>query len=198
MKFIDDYCVSSKLLRTALRTEKPDFRMRDTELVLRYFAFRNFLHKYTGNMKPLLDEAASAFNHLMEKRSPIVTQQIDELDLALETTSRIFGVEGAFRKWNGERFERPLNRAIFDVMILHFAQPACAEAAMQIPEQIVDAFKNLCTHDETFRSSVEGTTKTIAAIYQRLRRWGEALRSLVGPAVELVELRDNRIIVPLR
>jgi hypothetical protein len=44
-----------------LGIKKPDPRMRDAELVIRYFAFRNFLQT-TGNLKPLPDSTAKHFN----------------------------------------------------------------------------------------------------------------------------------------
>ena len=53
--FIDQRSADSPMLRRILGVNKPDFRMRDAELLLRYYAFRNFLSEYKGSMKDFLD-----------------------------------------------------------------------------------------------------------------------------------------------
>lgn len=54
------------------------------------------------------------------------------------------------------------------------------------------AFKSLC-ENERFRSSIEGTTKTIESIYTRIRLWGEVLQHYNVPAT-LPQLINNKII----
>lgn len=48
--FLDRKSSESQALREILGIKKPDFRMRDTELLLRYIAYKNFLPQYTGDM----------------------------------------------------------------------------------------------------------------------------------------------------
>lgn len=46
--FADSFSVDSNQIKNALRIKKPDYRMRDVEIVVRYFAFRNFFRKLHG------------------------------------------------------------------------------------------------------------------------------------------------------
>lgn len=192
-RYVDDYSISSTLLRSALNLSAPDFRMRDAELVIRYFAFRNSLGSYKGNLKPLLDDTTEHYNRYWAKEQKTIELQTKEFEDALQTTIDIFGASDALRKWNGASFERQINRAVFDIMIMYFIHREVAKAAKLRSYDVVEAFKKLCVFDETFRSSIEGTTKSIEAIYERLHKWGETLRTILGKDFPIAQLKDNRI-----
>lgn len=172
--------------------EKPDPRMRDAELIIRYFAFRNFLSEYTGNLKPMLDATAEHFNSVWQSDQSQIQSQRKDFEDAIEMSIQLFGAEAAFRKWNGHRYERALNRAVFDVMMYYLADGSTRNSINAIQPNIETAFKDLCRVD-VFRASIEGTTKSIDAIYTRLRLWGVQLQSL-GVSVRLPELVNNKII----
>ncbi|MBA7479431.1 hypothetical protein ES707_14865 [subsurface metagenome] len=191
VKFIDEYSRDSELLHSVMGIKNADPRMRDAELVIRYFAFRNFLQTYTGNLKPLLDDTAKHFNRVWEKDQGSIQRQKNDFESTIKTTIKIFGEANAFRKWSGAKFERPLNRAVFDVMTYHFTDAKVRKAAEGKAAEVVETFKLLCD-DESFVSAVEGTTKSIEAIFTRLRLWGEALRGIKVPAV-LPTLENNKI-----
>jgi hypothetical protein len=108
--------------------KKPDPRMRDAELVISYFAFRNFLQTYTGNLKPLLDSTAKHFNVVWQSEQGTIQKQRSDFESSISTTVKIFGEDHAFRKRSGIRYERPINRAVFDVMTYHFTPPAVRRA----------------------------------------------------------------------
>lgn len=193
LKFIDDYSIESDLLKLIMHLKEPDVRMRDAELVIRFFAFRNFLHTYTGNLKPLLDETAEYFNSHWESDSEKITTQTEEFERSINTAVTIFGEDNVFRKWNGNKYESAFNRAIFDAVILSFIKKDVSELAIQNKQQVEEAFKTLCVQDERFKASVEGTTKAIHSIYTRLYRWAEKLKSVIGESVHTPELIDNKI-----
>jgi hypothetical protein len=193
--FVNDYAEQNASLRAILGLDAPDFRMRDTELVIRFLGFRNFLSEYTGNLKPLLDKVVEHFNKNWDAHEVELRQQLDELDLALTTTIEVFGTDNAFRKWNGTRFEYNINRAVFDIMIHSMRHRRVADAAVRKSEDVVKAFKDICENDADFRSAVEGTTKSIDAIFTRLKKWAEVLSNVVKVKIRLPKLRDNRIIL---
>lgn len=191
VKFVDDYSRDSELLHNVMGIKKADTRMRDAELVIRYFAFRNFLHTYTGNLKPLLDDTAEHFNRVWKSDQTEIQAQRADFEAAIEVTAKVFCTNNAFRKWNGERYERPLNRAVFDVMTYFFSNAKTREVVGERGAEVEAAFKKICM-EAGFRTAIEGTTKSIEAIYTRLRGWGLALRSLDIP-VNLPELIENKI-----
>lgn len=191
VKFVDTYSAASKQIHDILGISGPDPRMRDAELVIRYFAFRNFLQTYTGNLKPLLDKTAKHFNKAWLSEQPTIQSQKRDFEEAITSTTKIFPGKHAFRKWNGKTYEKSLNRAVFDIMMYYFSDDAARKAAVQKSDAVQAAFKNKCL-EEAFKSSIEGTTKSIEAIYTRLREWGEALAS-VGVPVQPPKLVDNKI-----
>jgi hypothetical protein len=60
--FIDDFSMESVALKKAMKLKQPDFRMRDVELVLRYFAYRNYIRNYSGDLKGFLDDTTKVLN----------------------------------------------------------------------------------------------------------------------------------------
>lgn len=192
VKFVDDYSSTSKLLQSILGLSKPDPRMRDAELVIRYFAFRNFLDTYTGNLKPLLDHTAKHFNGVWKRDKSEVEDQKTDFERAITTAIAIFGDKNAFRKWNGQRYERAFNRAVFDVLVYYLDSEEVARRALERRADVETAFRQICLNED-FRTSIEGTTKSIEAIFSRLTLWGDALRRLELPVV-IPHLVDNKII----
>ena len=74
VKFLNEKSMKSQELKhiLGLKDDTVDFRMRDTELLLRYFAFKNFINKYTGNLKSFLDSTCYLLNkawlEILEKK----------------------------------------------------------------------------------------------------------------------------------
>lgn len=192
VSFVDDYSKDNAPLHQVMGIEKADPRMRDAELVIRYFAFRNFLQTYNGNLKPLLDVTAEHFNKIWTTHQIDIQRQRGDFELALQAAISVFGADKAFRKWNGQRFERSLNRAIYDAVMFYFDDVHTRDGAQQHSDAVVAAFKTLCTQD-AFKSAIEGTTKSIEAIYTRLRLFGECLEALGIPA-RLPDLVGNKIV----
>lgn len=177
--FIDDFSVASKLLKNALRLKEPDFRMRDVELVLRYFAYRRFASQYKGNLKLFLDTALKKLNSAWKNNHRAIEQDAKTFEAALATTRQIFGENAEFRKWNGSTFEGQINRAVFDIMAYYFSDPKIAKSATNHAQKIVAAFKTLCETDAEFLSSVESTTKSIEANSIRFGAWAETLSDIL-------------------
>lgn len=193
-EFVDVYSIENKKIRQAIGSDKPDFRMRDAELVIRFFAFNNFLGEYKGNLKPLLDRTTEFFNNTWETQEANVLAQARDLERSIDTSIRIFGDENVFRKWNGDSFERALNRAVFDVMALFFCRSEIADSAIARSNAVAEAFKNLCVTNERFRDAIEGTTKSKASITTRLEAWGDTLQA-VGVPADLISERLRKLSV---
>jgi hypothetical protein len=84
LEFVEENSGKVKGLQTVLKITKPDFRMRDAELIVRYFAFRNFLPTYHGNLKAFLDETCATLNKDWKSFERTAEAQIKEMDSALE------------------------------------------------------------------------------------------------------------------
>ena len=196
VRFAAERSGASEAIRRALNLTEPDFRMRDAELVVRYYAFANFLPRYNGNLKAFLDDTCRRLNKLWAGHEARIRQDADRCDLAIETTYEVFG-DNAFRRWTGSRYEGRFNRAIFDIMTFYFRLPTVAKAAVRRAEQVVEAYNGLSEDDAEFVEAVQSTTKTIVATQRRLAKWGRTLARVTGEELPIPELgSDNRIHLP--
>ncbi|MET7924993.1 DUF262 domain-containing protein [Streptomyces sp. NPDC051453] len=191
--FLDDFASESVWLRNALHIDKPDFRMRDVEVLLRYFGFRYSLEEYTGNLKKFLDDTVNLLNKQWESDEEQIRAIGAECEAAIEATFKIFG-EKAFYRWANGKYEGRFNRAVFDVMAYYFSNEVVRDLAVANAEAVENAFRELCDSDRRFVESIQTTTKTPLATHRRLASWGEVLEDVLGHKIRLPELRDNRLV----
>jgi hypothetical protein len=191
--FLDDFSASSSQLQRALRIERPDFRMRDVEIMLRYFAYHYYMGEYSGNLKRFLDNAVEALNEEWETNPDSVRNVATTFDKAISGTFDIFG-ENSFYRWSSNRYEGRFNRAVFDIMTYYFSDDRILAAASLRAEAVERGFRQLCTDDREFVESIQTTTKTPLATYRRLERWGNALQNVIDVDVRIPELQLNRIV----
>ncbi|AXE78113.1 DUF262 domain-containing protein [Streptomyces atratus] len=191
--YLDDYASESEWLRAALRIDKPDFRMRDVEVLLRYFGFQFTLDEYTGNLKKFLDDTVNLLNAQWLKEEDRIKRVGENCDSAIEATFKIFG-DNSFYRWAGGKYEGRFNRAVFDVMTYYFSEETVRSKAVASAEEVESAFRNLCDSSQRFVESIQTTTKTPLATYRRLSLWGEALSEAIEMKLRIPELRDNRLV----
>ncbi|GHF60559.1 DUF262 domain-containing protein [Streptomyces sp. NRRL_ISP-5395] len=192
--FLDLATYNSAELQAALRIKKPDFRMRDVEIMLRYYAITLRLGEYTGNLKKFLDGTVNELNDAWSSQESEIRETAEECNRAIKATFEVFG-ENAFYRWSRGDYEGRFNRAVFDVMTYYFRNPDIAGAAIDDKGDVERAFKALCDSDSDFVESIQTTTKTPLATYRRLSIWGETLqRILVETDVSIPGFKNNRII----
>lgn len=187
--FVDAFSADSKSVQKMLGLRAPDFRMRDAEIVLRFIAYRFFVDDYSGNLKLFLDTATKSLNADWKAKKASIEEAATSLNDAIEFTFSIFE-KGAMRKWNGEKFERPINRAVFDIMAYYFSSPAIRASLEGKGADIVAKFKSLCTDDREFLSSLESTTKSIDANAKRFETWGKALQEIAGIQLPIPSIKS--------
>ena len=182
--FTVEYSGTSVGLRRLLNAQHPDFRMRDVELLIRFYAFQNFLNIYTGNLKAFLDLTCSQLNQDWETKRAFIEHQAGEFEEAVKVIFTIFG-PNACRKSDGIVYERRLNRAVFDVMVYFFARKEIREAALQHGPAIEREFRSICGARGDFLKAVESTTKSVSATLTRLTIWGNALSCIIGEPIDI-------------
>ncbi|WBV41879.1 DUF262 domain-containing protein [Pseudoroseomonas cervicalis] len=176
LSLIESYISSSKPFQEIFGAGL-DKRMRDSELVLRFIAFDRGLEEYRGDFRKFLDNYTRYFEEEGDGREREANDSLSRLDAALAESFRIFK-ESAFKKWIGFRYERVINRAIFDCMTRFFADQTVRNYAVGKEKEIVNEFHLLCD-DPIFRDAIEKTTKSLGATYRRIDMWGEALSSVL-------------------
>lgn len=174
---IDDYLLASESYRR-LFGNTLDKRMRDSELVLRFLAFDRSLQDYRGDFKKFLDATTQYFEDDWDTREPEVKEGFARLDKSLDVTHRLFGTD-SFKKWRGFRYEKVINRAIFDSLTRFFCDDLIVKKLEMSEYDIIGAFKEICL-EQSFRDSIEKTTKSVEATFYRVDSWGKRLADSLG------------------
>ncbi|MGO4710506.1 DUF262 domain-containing protein [Chryseobacterium sp. 2TAF14] len=160
--FSDDFSIDSDSIKKALGIVRPDYRMRDVELVIRFFTFKYFIINYEGNLKKAFDNTVKMLNDNWLNMEDDIRNNAQNLNRAIDLTFDIFGEKEAFSKWSNNKFQNNFNRAIFDIMTYYFSSEAIYNNALNKGIEIKEAFKNLCEEDRGFVGSFEHTTKSLA------------------------------------
>ncbi|MGC0950905.1 DUF262 domain-containing protein [Pantoea agglomerans] len=193
INYLDDKSADSIALKEILKLQKPDFRMRDNELMLRYIAYANFFESYSGNLKLFLDNCCKFLNKEWSIREMVLDEQITNFELAHQRLKDIFR-KNLYRKWIRTGYETRFNRAIFDIMIHSFCDKNVRELTKGRESEVENIFKDLCTQNIEFLDSLETTTKSLNAVVTRFTNWNEKLNSVFGTNLPEYKLHDNKII----
>ena len=197
INFLDDRAIESQALKKIFKSSYPDFRMRDTDILLRYVAFHYYLSDYRGDLKKFLDNACVSLNARWDQNSEEIKNIIDQFENAVQTTINIFGEKNFSRLWLPESatYRSQFNRAILDVMVFYFCDDLMRAAAETNKEQVEEAFKSLCrTAVDRFKNAVLISTNTKQSTYDRFHLWGQALSEVLDINFNIPQMEDNRII----
>lgn len=185
--YLEAASANSAAIRNLLGLNEPDFRMRDAELLLRLLSFKMWPGRYRGNMKEFLDNATCELNLNWITLRGAVEQAVTNIEAGIEFGINAFGVKKFGRKWLGNDFERPLNRAVIDVQVAYLQAPEIRRLLLGREEDLVEAFQTISDLPE-FARSVETTTKSLPATNTRFRLYGEELSKITGGVVQPIAI----------
>lgn len=184
LNFCDEYSSQDKYLQDILHITKADYRMRDIELMVRFFSFKYFINSYKGNLKLFLDESVYLLNQQWQDNRLEFELAAKSMDKGINTVNEIFG-ENAFKKYKLHSFDRRFNRAVFDIMVYYFSDEQIREMALRKRNLVLDGFKQLSNQDIAFVASFETSTKNIDQTSYRFTKWGEKLEEILGISINL-------------
>jgi hypothetical protein len=121
LRFAAEYTQTVGGIHNALGILKPDFRMRDVELFVRYIAFQYSLNTYNGNLKTFLDNECKRLNSRWTTDESDIRHKAEQMEAAIKASYDIFG-DKTFRKYDGHIYETRFNRAVFDIITFYFAK----------------------------------------------------------------------------
>jgi Protein of unknown function DUF262 len=155
-----------------LMKKQPDKRMRDEELVLRFFAFWiDGIDSYRTPQKHWLNEAAKAGKKYSKAK-------IAELDAvwkkAIDASLVWFAPNECFRREGAGR-ARAINRALFD-LVMNAAGHVGPEKAQQVRKQFRDKYYKLLKNEEfidLISRAVDHKKRTV----RRFEMWDEVVGS---------------------
>jgi len=182
--FCDEFASSNNEIQRALGISKPDFRMRDNEVFLRYMAFAMRAEYYGGNLKWFLDDTAGVLNKRWADEEAEIRAVADSCEESIAATFEVFGTRDAFCIYVDEAFGRRFNRAVFDVMTFYFRERDVREAAIGRKLDVKQAFIDRSKRDYEFFQALTTTTKSMKATATRFVGWAGALESVLGIPVK--------------
>jgi len=164
-------CNNSTFLKIR-KAETPDKRMRDAELILRFFAFHFGGESFSGRFTRHLD------NYLLFGRK-FDDVEIERHQKAFEETmEKVFDAFGdeAFRRIDARGApENQINSAIFDAIMLTFARIE-RKILESKRDKIREAYRSVCNNPE-FIDAISRATRDTSRLNTRLAKWAEALNS---------------------
>jgi Protein of unknown function DUF262 len=173
LDYADELTADSEIFHEMLRLRGPDFRMRDIELLIRFFAFDLFLAQYRGNLRTQLDNTCKTLNRRWKSGADEIQRRGAACELAIQTVLSVFG-DDAFRRWQGDRLVRSFNKAVFDCLVMYAKDQAIAEKMLSRPNEVKEAFRSACA-DARFTEAIAATTKSVENTRYRLSEWAERL-----------------------
>lgn len=168
--------------RTALGREKPDYRMRDHELVLRYFALSEGLADYAPALTSFL-------NRYQNARRAMRPEDREELSRSFRHAARVASVvygNNAYRQIDalGNRLEAGVNRALFDAEMLCLSRMS-EDAAREHAVELRAGTAELCG-DMDFADAITRATADRSRLMLRVRMMADMMASVgVDPGSDL-------------
>lgn len=177
--FVENESGTSHQLLKLLRLTKPDFRMRDVEITVRYYAFHYFSKSYSGNLKQFLDETCQKLNSRWISEERAIREKMELMNNAITVSETIFGAKNAFRKYSEDGYEPRLNRAVLDIFLYFFSIPSYAKKALAKKKEVKESFERLCLENTDFIRSLETSTKSTDSVHCRFNTWGKRLSKVL-------------------
>ncbi len=142
----------------------PDTRLRDIEILLRFFAFQLFANGYRGNLKRFLDDSMGKVTKDWQGYEAEVKRLYDEFNATATLIKSAYGAaKQVGRKYANGKWLR-FNKALFEVELYYFHY-LHKSGVRNIDKTTRDAFLarfySLCETDEDFLRSIETTTKSL-------------------------------------
>ena len=175
----EDFCA-------LMNISKPDKRMKDIELVLRFGAFFHATYlKYQSPMRRFL-------NSDMEQYRNMTTQQAKEFEEAFKkAASLVRSMLGthAFKRFycgtadspNGRWEPKKFNSSLYDVLMWSMAR-ADKNLIMRHLDAVREAYIDLLTNDDSFIESIQLSTSSVQAVKTRFRAWDDRLLAVLSGA----------------
>lgn len=161
-----------------LKLKEPHRRMKDVEMILRFFAVTDDYNStqekmtaYRGNMKTFLN------SYMGNKKSiddPTLNKYSDSFTTTIDKVHSVFG-ENAFRRINPDgTTETAINRALADCILQSFTLVE-KDALVQKKSVIRELLKNLPSTDSDFKDSLSLGTSETSRLECRLKTFSREL-----------------------
>lgn len=163
---------------------RPDKRMKDVELVLRFAAFHHATYlNYKPPMRNFLNKEA-------EKHRSASKETLVEIQTAFKNACQIVRsllAKNAFKRFykgddkdpNGRWELKKFNASLYDILMCTFARED-KNRVFQNLDGVREALIHLMTEDQEFIDAIELSTSSVQAVTARFDKWRLALQQVIG------------------
>jgi hypothetical protein len=169
-----------------LGLKKPDRRMKDVELVLRFAAFYHSTYlNYRPPMKNFLNAEAEKYCNISKEDAQQMTTafknacQVIRSMLGKNAFKRFY--KGTEKNPSGNWEPNKFNASLFDILMYTIAREE-KNVLYQNLDSVREAFIYLMTDNQDFIDSIELSTSSVQAITKRFDLWRLALQNIIGVA----------------
>ncbi|WP_339317623.1 DUF262 domain-containing protein [Paenibacillus sp. FSL R10-2734] len=194
LDFLDEETAKSEVFMRVLRNSKPDARMRDVELALRYFAFKHNIGDFHGNLKEFLDGTCEELNGLWELKKNNFKEDFNNLEEAIRITMDIFGEKEAFSRYSNGYSNR-FNRALYEVFTYYLSIPEVREQLEGKKGTFKEMFEMISQKDRAFNDSISSTTKDIRKLIYRFTKIHAVLKEIIDCEIPRLNVTDGTVSV---
>ncbi|MDR2903919.1 MAG: DUF262 domain-containing protein [Clostridiales bacterium] len=177
LSFLDDATATSDVFKQMLNNKSADPRMKDIELALRYFAFKNYPEIYRGNLKEFLDTTCERLNKLWSVNCDSITSSFSELEAAISVAVEIFTPKSPFSRYTNGKCNDRFNRSVFELFSYYFSNAELRKAVIEDKVEFKKAFVELNDSPE-FVLSVGSATKDVNKVVTRFSLFAKMLMAL--------------------
>jgi len=178
LTYINKYAEVNNPIWQIIKLKKPDSRMRDIELIIRYFSFKNYLSDYKDSLKDFLDATCSKINKDWADNSRKYIDQLKELEISINFITDIFNEKNRFSKFINGEYTNIFNRTIFDIMVYYLSDKSMREKISPRKDEFRLMFERLMTENKAFIDSTSGSTKDGEKTILRFKLFSDAINAL--------------------
>lgn len=171
------------LFQQLLAFERPDRRMKDVELVLRFFAFYHGYGNYNKPLKRFLDDEMKPRRDISDTEK----RRLRDIFLrSLRLAQTAFG-NHVFRRFEaseaGGRWAAQPNVFLYEVVMYGFAKRADQERALRLrSDSIREALIILLTQDVDFQEALTRHTSDEERVKKRFSTWMNEIDAIIATA----------------
>lgn len=194
LSFLDDATAESEQLKKMLNNKKPDSRMKDVELALRYFAFKYYITSFTGDLKVFLDNACDKLNERWATEEDTFKADFKDLEKAIDAAYQIVGNGTPFSRFEKGNPSRRFNRSIYELFSYYFSEKQIRDAIIKEKDRFLVKFQGI-NDNAFFISAVSDTTKDPSKLVTRFSLFASIISEITHLTVPTLELQDGKIII---
>ena len=182
INFINDYSLSSSGIKRVLKLKQPDSRMKDCELLIRYYSFKYFYKQYDGNINQFFNKTCEILNSDWAIKNKQIIEDAQELEKSIDFIYNYFGND-AFKVYftnKDEEFFGPFNRPMFDLMTTIFSQKKYRDNVINKKINLKEFTIKMFKYNKLFAESFLPTTHTKEKTFARLDEFAKELNKLIN------------------